>query len=284
MNTFKTTPKTTAVCLAALAFAMSATAQEPPLREAEIISQLTEEGPVDWLNGVARSLGIAPADRSPEMLAAMIRALEREVEWDRLGTGPNNPSFDDAGEAFGESSAILARHLAATGDARTLPALAWHAYNRGPVAQALFGFGHQAVPHLLAVVMSPDASGSIAREPLSVLASIVSVLGPGRYETQLVEAAALHLDGPPDNYLSRWSNMNQIPGLPEAVALAGALRTPEMMERLQRLAAAAPDEIAARTSMARMGEDVPRCAQAMLDGTEPPVSFCDPMRWARRSS
>ena len=284
MKTFKTTSKTTAVCLAALALATSAAAQETPLREAEIISQLTEEGPVDWLNGVARSLGIAPADRSPEMLAAMIRALEREVEWDRLGTGPNDPSFGDAGEAFGESSAILARHLAATGDPRTLPALAWHAYNAGPVAKSLYGFGHQAVPHLLAVAMSPDASGGIAGASLSVLASIVSVHGPGGYETQLAEAAALHLDGPPNDYLSRWNNINQIPGLPQAVALAGALRTPEMMERLQRLAAASPDDIAAKTGRPYLGEDVPRCAQALLDGTEPPVSFCDPMWWARRSN
>ena len=76
----------------------------------------------------------------------MIQALEREVEWDRLGTGPNDPSFGNAGEAFGESSAILARYLAATSDPRIPPSLAWHTYNGGPVAETLFRFGHQGVP------------------------------------------------------------------------------------------------------------------------------------------
>ena len=271
----------TALFLATLCAAVPAQAQETPLREAEIIRQLTAEGPIEWLNGVTGSLGVAPEERTESLLAAMIRGLEREVEWSRTRTGPNDPSFGYEGEAFGESSAILARELAATRDPRILPALAWHAYNGGPVAEELFRFGHEAVPHLLEIAMSPDASGSYARGPLAVLASIVSVHGPGSHERELADAAALHLDGPPDRYLSRWSNHNDIISLPEAIALAGALRTPELLERLKALASSPPERIAQMTGHSYMAEWVSECARAVLDRTDPPIAFCDPMWWAK---
>lgn len=276
------TLETAVIFLALCRLVSPATSQEPPPNpEADIIRQLTSEGPYEWLEGVARGLAVPATERSPALLAAMIEALGREVEWKRHRTGPSDPSFEDVGEAFGESSAILARELAATGDPTILPALAWHAHNRGPVAQALYRFGHRAVPDLLAVAMSPEASGDIAREPLRILASIVSTYGPGGFEKQLVEAAMLHLSGPPKHYRSAWVNMSQIPALREAIALAGALRTPQMTELLTVLAASSPEEIGRKTNAPFLAEDVRRCAQAVLDGSVPDNS-CDPRWWVDR--
>ncbi len=242
-----------ALCFSILLLALPAATQLPPLREAEIIAQLTEDDPVEWLNGVARSLSVPAEERSPEMLAAMIRALEQEVQWDRERSGPSDPSFPDAGEAFGESGAILARTLATTGDPRILPALAWHAYNHGTVARTLFRFGHDAIPHLLAVATSPDATGGIAGAPLWILANIVLVHGPAEFEEELVQATILHLDGPPDHYRSAWTNQDQIISIRQAIALAGVLGTPELVERVERFANSAPEEIERRT-----GHYVPR--------------------------
>ncbi len=135
--------------------------------------------------------------------------------------------------------------------------------------------------------MSPHANGGKAGEPLWVLASIVSVHGPGAFEDELARAAALHLDGPPEHYQSAWSNQEQIISLLQAIALAGVLRTPDLLSRLERWANSTPEEIENRT-----GHYVPRpdsilsyvrilsCVRAALSGTEAPIN-CDPTRWAR---
>ena len=93
--------------------------------------------------------------------------------------------------------------------------------------------------------------------------------GPGGCEEELVEAAALHLEGPPGHSLSI-----------EAIALAGALRTPALMDALRLLAATSAEEIERMTGRAYWGDETRMCAQALLDGTEPPRSFCEPMWWA----
>lgn len=133
------TLETAVIFLALFRLVSPATSQEPPPNpEADIIRQLTSDGPYEWLEGVARGLAVPATERSPALLAAMIEALGREVEWKRHRTGPSDPSFEDVGEAFGESSAILARELAATGDPTILPALAWHA-RLGSISPGVLG-------------------------------------------------------------------------------------------------------------------------------------------------
>ncbi len=93
--------------------------------------------------------------------------------------------------------------------------------------------------------------------------------------------SALHLDGPPEHYLSAWSNIESIPAMREAIALAGALRTPEMLERLQVIANSTPAQITAMTGASFLGERAGPCARAQLDGTEPPTVLCDPRWWVK---
>ncbi len=269
------------LCLAALAWTLPVAAQDPPLQEQEIIRQLTIAGPGEWDEGVARSLNVPRESRSPALVDAMILALEREVAWDNdRRRGLPIEAFD----GHGEPSAFLARELTALGDPRALPRLAWHAYNGGPVAIGLFRFGHQAVPHLLTVVMSPDALGDHARAALLVLSSIVKVHGAGAYEAELVQAAVLHIDGPPDHYQSAWSNDESIEALPEAIALAGVLRTPALVEKLRVLATAeATAEIEAQTNSSFTAEVAQKCAQSHLDGTRPPI-LCNPDHWISRAN
>lgn len=268
----------TAMYLVAPVVALPAAAQEPPLPEEDIIRMLTAEGPAEWQQGVVRSLGIPPDERSPELLAAMIEALERQVAWQidrRRGVLITSLA------GHGETSASLARSLVATGDTRILPALAWYAYSGGRVTETLADFGHQAVPHLLAVALSPDALGDHARAALHVMAGIVVGNGPGSYEREMAEAAALHLDGPPEGYLSAWSNIESIDAMLEAIALAGALRTPEMLERLQVIANSTPAQITAMTGASYLGDWAGPCARAQLDRTEPPMVLCDPRWWVK---
>ena len=268
----------TAMYLVAPVVALPVAAQEPPLPEEDIIRMLTAEGPAEWEQGVVHSLGVSADERSPELLAAMIEALERQVAW-QIDRRRGVLITSLAGHS--ETSASLARSLVATGDPRMLPALAWYAYSGGRVTETLADFGHQAVPHLLAVALSPDALGDHARAALHVMAGIVVKNGSGSYEREMAEAAALHLDGPPERYLSAWSNIESIPAMREATALAGALGTPEMLERLRVIANSTPAQIAEITGRGYLGEWVGPCARAQLDGIEPPTVLCDPRWWVK---
>ena len=155
--------------------------------ERRIVELMTADDDPRWQVGVGAALSVEPEERSPVLIAGMIEALLRDVEWSR-----KRYAADLGTESRGEMSSHLARELAVTGDPAVLPAVAWHA--AGPMAPILWEHGHAAVPHLLAVALSPRATGSEARDAVLVLASIVSTHGPGAYAEELVEAAALHLD------------------------------------------------------------------------------------------
>ena len=263
----RATATTLMLCVAG-ALAAPAAAQKRPAEEAAM-RQMAAGDPRSWEAGVVASLGVAAADRSPELLTAMIGALEHSVRW-HAGDG-NGPI---------ETGGHLAQALAATRDPRVLPALAWYAYNGPPATVIMVDFGHQAVPHLLAVAMSPDAPGDHARAALRVLAGIAVRHGPGEYGPELAEAAKLHLDGPPDHYYSRWSNLHSISPLLEAIALAGAIRTPDLLDRLKVIAASTPARIEEMTGIPSLARRAPGCARAVLDRTEPPTGLCDPAWWA----
>ena len=261
----RATTTTLILWLAATPAAPASAQKRPP--EAEVLRQMAAGDPRSWEAGVVASLGVAAEKRSPALLTAMIGALEHSVRWH--AGGGNGPI---------ETGGHLAQALAATRDPRVLPALAWYAYNGPPATVIMVDFGHQAVPHLLAVAMSPDAPGDHARAALSVLAGIVVRHGPGKHGPELAEAAAFHLDGPPDHYLSSWTN--PISPLLEAIALAGAIRTPELLERLEVIAASTPARIEEVTGKPYLGKWAPGCARAVLDRTEPPTASCDPAWWA----
>ncbi len=65
-----------------------------------------------------------------------------------------------------------------------------------------------------------------------------------------------------------------------AIALAGALRTPELLERIGVIAGSAPEEIVEQTGysiiVAKRG---PVCAWAHMERTPPPNWMCDSRWW-----
>ena len=102
-------------------------AQEPPpFDEEEIILQLTAQGPLEWLDGVASSLAVSPEERSPALFAAMIRALEREVEWERTNTGPDDPGPDSASPQSRLASSLRPNMLPAFRPRPAAPPLSRH--------------------------------------------------------------------------------------------------------------------------------------------------------------
>ncbi len=242
--------------------------------ERKVVDLLTAGDVLSWEVGASAALSVEPERRSPVLRAAMIEALRFEVE---LTTAllPAKRRGDYSLKSPTEKAAVMARELAATGDPALLPPLAWHAYNAGPVAAVLYEFGLEAVPHLLDVVLSRRASRTMVMSAIGVLSSIVSTHGAGAYEGELAEAALLHMNGPPADYMSA----DHAGAVLEATALAGALRTPLLMEQLEAMAASTPEEIAERTGF--VGWDVgqaPACAQSQLDDTPPPLG-CERRLW-----
>lgn len=250
-----------------------------PAAERAVVGLLAAEDKVSWEVGVFAALSVDPQRRSPALRAAMIEALRLEVA--RTTAQDALSQVGESGDA-GETSAILARQLAATGDPGVLPSLAWHAYNAGPVAAVLYEFGLEAVPHLLKVALSRRAAGDVAGPAIHVLAGIVSTHGPGPYEHVLVEAALLHMDGPPTGYLSAGLERSgrYTSALTDAIALAGALRGPILTERLEAMAASTPEEISQTTGFdLGIATQAPACARAQLDGSLPEPAGCDPRTW-----
>ncbi len=243
--------------------------------EQRIVDLLTTGGDASWHVGVAAALAVAPEQRSPALIAGMIEALRRGVEW-----STRRYAADLGTASRGETQSYLAHQLLLTGDPAILPPLAWRA--AGLSAAVLYEFGLQAVPHLLDVALSPRATGFEAHNALSVLASIVSTHGPGSYAKELHEAVILHLDGPPEGYMS--AGKHRSGGFPDAlepaIALAGALRTPNLLQRIRAIAASTPKQIVQRTGYSiAIAEEGPACAKAQLESTPPPSRFCDSRAW-----
>lgn len=132
--------------------------------EQGIVEMLTMGGDANWHVGVAAALAVDPEKRSPTLIAGMIEALRRDVEW-----STSRYAADLGTASRGEAPSHLARELALTGDPAILPPLAWRA--AGVVAAVIYEFGLQAVPHLLNVALSPRATGTEAMNAMLVLAS-----------------------------------------------------------------------------------------------------------------
>lgn len=221
-----------------------------PEREQEVIRMLTAGSLDDWDQGRALAGLVPPEERSPELRAAMREALRRAIHEDALG---------------GEGLANLTEYVATNADPADIPVLARVAMG-GTAAKTLYNWGHQATPHLIEAAMSPEVSGGASASALWVLASIVTTHGDGGYGDALAEAAALHLDGPPPHYRS----LRFPSAMEHAVTLAGVLRTPGLLKRLEEIAASTPHELADRTGQDEVSVwDAPRCARRILDGVVP---------------
>ena len=239
-----------------------------PEREQEVIRMLTTGSPEEWDQGTALA-GLVPLDeRSPALRAAMREALRRVIH--------------EAGVQGGENQSHLTANVAANADPADIPVLARVTVG-GPAAKTLYNWGHRATPHLIEAAMSPETSSMAAQSALLVLAGIVTTHGTGGYEGALAEAAALHLDGPPAHYRSlRFPSTMKY-----AIALVAALRTPELLKRLEDIAASTPEELAERTGQDEVSvRYAPRCARRILDGVVPEVlprperRLCkDPAAW-----
>ena len=239
-----------------------------PEREQEVIRMLTTGSTDEWHRGRAVASNVPLEERSRGLREAMREALRRTIHEDALG---------------GEGQSILIEAVAANADPADIPVLARTAV-RGAAAKTLYNWGHQATPHLIEAAMSPEVSGGVARGALWVLASIVTTHGDGGYGQVLAEAAALHLDGPPPHYRSVSRGAMQ-----SAITLAAVLRTPELMRRLEEIAASTPHELAESTGLEELYvRNAPRCARVFLDGVSrlkelprPERRLCrDPATWA----
>lgn len=207
-------------------------------------------------------------ERTPALREAMREALRRTIHEDALG---------------GEGKSILIGAVAANADPADIPVLARTAV-RGAAAKTLYNWGHQATPHLIGAAMSPEVPGGVVGMALWVAASIVTTHGDGGYGDALAEAAMLHLDGPPPHY----GSLRFPSAMEHAVTLAGVLRTPELMRRLEEIAGSTPQELAERTGQDEVSvRDAPRCARRILDSVDPESlprperRLCrDPATWA----
>ena len=221
-----------------------------PEGEQDVIRMLTTGSPEDWHQ--ARSLaGRVPLDeRSPALREAMRDGLMRAF----YGLGIR-----------GEGISIMTLHVAANADPADIPVLARITVG-GPAAKTLYNWGHQATPHLVEAAMSPETPSMAAQSALSVLAGIVTTHGTGGYDDMLAEAAALHLDGPPTHYRS----LGFPSTMKDAIALVAALRTPELLKRLEDIAVSTPEQLAERTGQDEVSvRQAPRCAKRILDGVVP---------------
>ena len=76
-----------------------------------------------------------------------------------------------------------------------------------------------------------------------------------------------------------WGNIDSINPLLGAIALAGVVRTAELLARLEEIATTTFAEIEETSGSAFLAARAPACARAMLDRTEPPSPLCDPGWW-----
>ena len=246
---------TTALALfasAVLLVAETAAAQKrfitlTPEGEQEVIRMLTTGSPDEWNQGRVLASRVPVEERSPALREALREALRRTIHETALGSPP-----------WGEAKSNLTASVAANADPADIPVLALTTLG-GPAAKTLYNWGHQATPHLIEAAMSPDVLGGVA---LRVLASIVTTHGTGGHGDALAEAAALHLDRLPPHYryVSRGA-------MRSAITLAGVLRTPELLKRLQEIAASTPQELAELTGLEELYvRDAPRCARVFFEG------------------
>lgn len=251
--------------LSMLATVPTAVSAQVPPNQRELITMMTTGGPNELEDGVVRASVIPLEERSPELRAAMREALWRAaVELKRDASGTNYSTFLD----------VARFDLAAHGDPADIPVLA--RYNiGGPEARALYNHGLLSVPHMVEVAMSPETVGDVVRATLGVLASIVTRHGPGNHREGLAEVAALHMDGPPAHFRSRAFPS----GILQAIALAGVVRTPELLELLEAVGSSSAAELTARTGQDMIHtRDAPACARAHLRG-ENPGGWCDAAMW-----
>lgn len=252
------------VTFAVLAASPVATAAQVPPEQQELITMMTTGGAEELELAAARASVIPLEERSAELRAAMREALRRAAfELGRHASGTDYMTFLHVAR-FG---------VAAHGDPADIPVLVQ--YNIGGAeARSLYNHGHLAVPHLIEVAMTPETIGDVVRASLGVLASIVTQHGPGAHSEALAEVAILHMDGPPAGFRSR-----EFPsGILQAIALAGVVRTPDLLARLEAIGASSPAELTARTGQSLIHtREAPACARAHLRGEN--LGRCDAAAW-----
>lgn len=134
----------------------------------------------------------------------------------------------------------------------------------GPVATAV-----QVPPEQQELITMMTTGGAPELERAAARASVI----PLDVEP-LAEVAILHMDGPPPGFRSR-----EFPsGILQAIALAGVVRTPELLARLEAIGASSPAELTARTGQNLVHtREAPACARAHLRGEN--LGRCDAAAW-----
>ena len=213
-----------------------ATAQRP--QEALALDMASEDWEIAG-DALKTALGIPRAERGPALRRALIAALDAQ------GTGPDRrrPSAPDY-ETLADYVGVLLEEVRAMGDPAAIPALM-----RSPIfgireAVALADLGPEAMPEALGVATSPESNGDLVANGFLALRVMVELWGGPEAlsrdkRTELVEAAALYLNGPGHRYAElASSSMWQIGAvLSRAMDLAGVLHDPGLRARLEEIAA-----------------------------------------------
>ena len=246
--------------------------------EEEILGRLKSNDFEVWAEAVYEAIG---SPRTAAIRAALIEALERDALWGIQRRERKAPPLSNADDEF---RYFLLEAVIRLKDPRAVRGLAWKAHTGNLATNALLDFGNTAVGALLEVAMSPEASGEQVRGVLWVLAVTIEREGRAVLSKEALaearEAAILHLvKGPPKNYVSAWSRDGNLLG---AVDLAGVLRDPVLLERLEVLAKSTPEELVGlgirKDYIDGFGKWIRQCAAARLAGTPASVSCIVPGR------
>lgn len=199
----------------------------------------------DRVRALARAEAIRPADMGPELRSALIEALEREGE-----LLARREAARQRGEAVPplerlqdpEFILALARLVIELRDPRAIPALAGALGTGGRVTQAVVDFGEQAVPAVVAVVMSPESSPYAISDGLIALRCMVEGAGVSPLSARTLEAVRRAVE-------FRLTSLGRLAStggtLRWAVDLAVALDSPGLRRIVESLSVD-PNEVIAR--------------------------------------
>ena len=212
-----------------------ATAHRP--QEALALDMASEDWEIAG-DALERVLGIPRAKRGPALRQALIAALDAQgMGPDRRGS--STPDYETLADYVG----VLLEEVRAMGDPAAIPALM-----RSPIfgireAVALADLGPEAMPEALHVATSPESHGDLVANGFMALRTMVELWGgaaalPRNRYAELVDAAALYLNGPGERYTKLTSSSMWRIGavLSRTMDLAGVLHDPGLRARVEEIA------------------------------------------------
>jgi hypothetical protein len=197
-------------------------ALERKVDQDEIAELLLSEDKYDRVRAVRVVSQMDTTTLTPNLRRALFASLEREAHeyyagLDSYFRGEPVYRAEDATDVFMD----LARLVVALRDPEAIPALASTLGTGWMVIRALVGFGDDAIPAVLAVVLSPDSHPFQVQDGLTVLRIYVEQSGSQRLESATLDPLRRAA-------LQRLSGEQSAPTIWKAIDLAIALRDPDL--------------------------------------------------------